>query len=147
MSTKSPDQLAESGVAPPISAEQTAQQPTTEEPIVEDPSGPQQGSSQTTVPEQVVEGPTEPSTSAPSARPAEGNTSVSRVMEQTEEQQPEVRAQPTFTDAETRGKALVIAEATDAGLAPRPKEEPKEDEVEEVLGRPQDKRQHVYVLS
>jgi len=82
--------------------------------------------------------------SAPSARPAEGNTSASRVTEQTEEQQPEVRAQPTFTDAEARGKALVIAEAADAGPAPRPKEEPKEDEVEEVLGHPQDKRQHVY---
>ena len=26
-----------------------------------------------------------------------------------------------------------------------PKGEPEEDEVEEVLGRPQDKRQHVYV--
>ena len=57
-------------------------------------------------------------------------------MEQTEEQQPEVRAQPTFTDAEARGKALVIAEATDAGPAPRPEDEPKEDEVEEVLGHP-----------
>ena len=57
-------------------------------------------------------------------------------MEQTEEQQPKVRAQPIFTDAETRGKALVIAEATDAELAPRPEEEPEEDEVEEVLGHP-----------
>ena len=47
-----------------------------------------------------------------------------------------MRAQPTFTDAEARGKALVIAEAADAGAAPRPKEEPKEDEVEEVLGHP-----------
>ena len=66
-------------------------------------------------------------------------------MEQTEEQQPKVRAQPIFTDVETHGKALVIAEAADAGPAPRPKGEPEEDEVEEVLGRPQDKRQHVYV--
>ena len=80
-----------------------------------------------------------------STRPAEGNTSASRVTEQTEEQQPEVRAQPTFIDAEAHRKALVIAEAADAGPAPRPKDEPKEDEVEEVLGRPQDKRQHVYV--
>ena len=39
----------------------------------------------------------------------------------------------------------MIAEAADAGPAPRPEEEPEEDEVEEVLGRPQDKRQHVYV--
>ena len=123
-------------MAPPISSEQTAQQPATEEAIAEDLSKPQQGSSQTTVPEQVVEGPTEPSMSAPSARPSEGNTSASRVMEQTEEQQPEVRAQPIFTDAETRGKALVIAEAADAGPAPRLEEEPKEEEVEEVLGHP-----------
>ena len=93
----------------------------------------------------MVEGPTKLSTSAQSARPAEGNTSVSRVTEQTEEQQPEVRAQITFTDAETRGKALVIAEAADARSTPRPEDEPKEDEVEEVLGHPQDKRQHVYV--
>ena len=41
--------------------------------------------------------------------------------------------------------ALVIAEVADARPAPRPKEEPEEDEVEEVLGHPQDKRQHVYV--
>ena len=61
-------------------------------------------------------------------------------MEQIEEQQPEVRAQPTFTNAKARGKALVIAEATDVGPAPRPEEEFKEDEVEEVLGHPQDKR-------
>ena len=39
----------------------------------------------------------------------------------------------------------MIAEAPDAGTAPRPEEEPEEDEVEEVLGHPQDKRQHVYV--
>ena len=39
----------------------------------------------------------------------------------------------------------MIAEAADAGPAPRPEEEPEEDEVEEVLGHPQDKRQHVYV--
>ena len=110
-----------------------------EEPIAKSPPEPQQTSGQTTVPEQVVEGLTEPSMSALSTRPAEGNTSASRVMEQTEEQQPEVRAQPIFTDAETCGKALVITEATDAGPAPRPKEEPKEDEVEEVLGHPQDK--------
>ena len=72
-------------MAPPISIEQTTQQPTTEEAIVEDPSGPQQASSQTTVPEQVVGGPAEPSTSALSAKPTEGNTSASRVTEQTEE--------------------------------------------------------------
>ena len=84
----------------------------------------------------MVEVPIEPGMSAPSTRPAEGNTSTSRVTEQTKEQQPEVRAQPIFTDAETRGKALVIAEAADVGPAPRLEEEPKEDKVEEVLGRP-----------
>ena len=66
------------------------------------------------------------------------------MTEQTEEQQPGVRAQPIFTDAETRGKTLVITEAADVGPALRPEEEPEEDEVEEVLGHPQDKRQHVY---
>ena len=132
-------------MAPPISTEQTTQQLTTEEAIVEDPSGPQQASSQTTVLEQVVEGPAEPGTSAPSAKPAEGNTSASRVTKQTEEQRPEVRVQPTFTDATARGKAMAITDATDAGPAPGPEEEPEEDEVEEVLGHPQDKRQYVYV--
>ena len=83
--------------------------------------------------------------SAPSAKLAKGNTSASRVIEQTEEQWPEVRAQTTFIDAAARGKAVVITDAADAGLAPGPEEEPKEDEVEEVLGHPQDKRQHVYV--
>ena len=38
----------------------------------------------------------------------------------------------------------MIVEATNFRLAPLPEEEAKEDEVEEVLGRPQDKRQHVY---
>ena len=39
----------------------------------------------------------------------------------------------------------MIAEAAKARPAPRSEEEPEEDKVEEVLGRPQDKRQHVYV--
>ena len=130
-------------MAPPISTKQTTLQPTTEEAILEDPSGPQQASSQTTVPERVVEGPAEPGTSAPNAKPAEGNTSALRVIEQTEEQRPEVRAHTSFTDAASRGKAVVITDATDAGPAPGLEEEPEEDEVEEVLGHPQDKRQHV----
>ena len=79
-------------MAPPISTEQTTQHPAIEEAIVEDPLGPQQASSQTTVPEQVVEGPAEPGTSVPSTKPAEGNTSASRVTELTEEQWLEVRA-------------------------------------------------------
>ena len=41
-----------------------------------------------------------------------------------------------FVDATARGKALVIAEAANSGLAPIPEEEPEEDKVEEVLGRP-----------
>ena len=128
-------------MAPPISSEQTTQQPVTEEAIAKDPSGPQQGSSQTTVPEQVVEGPTEPGISAPSTRPAEGNTSASRVIEQ----RLEVRAQTTFIDAAAYGKVVVITDAADARPAPGPEEGPKEDKVEEVLGHPQDKQQHVYV--
>ena len=95
-------------------------------------------SSQTTVPEQLVEGRAEPSTSAPSTNPAEGDTSDPW------EQQPEV-AQSTFADATTRGKAIVIAETANSRPAPLPEQEAEEDEVEEVLGRPQDKRQYVYV--
>ena len=78
--------------------------------------------------------------SALSAKPAEGNTSASRVTEQTEEQWPEVRAQTTLIDATARGKAVVITDAADVGPAPGLEEEPKEDEVVEVLGHPQDKR-------
>ena len=50
-----------------------------------------------------------------------------------------------FANAMARGKAIVIAEAANSGPAPQPEQEAEEDEVEEVLGRPQDKRQHVYV--
>ena len=48
-------------------------------------------------------------------------------------------------DAAARGKAIVITEATNSRPAPVPKEEAEEDEVEEVLGHPQDRQQHVYV--
>ena len=117
-----------------VLAERTAQQPAVEEPIEEIPSKPQQMSSQTIVPEQLVEKRAEPSTSAPSTNPTEGNTSAPRVLNQTEEQQPEV-AQSTFADAMARGKAIVIAETANSRPAPLPEEEAKEDEVEEVLGR------------
>jgi len=123
-------------VAPPISAERTAQQPTTEESIVEDPLRPQQANRQTTVTQQVVERIAEAGTSALSAKPAEGNTLASRVVEQTEEQRSEVRAHTMFIDAAARGKAVVIIDAADAGPAPGPEEEPEEDKVEEVLGHP-----------
>ena len=56
-----------------------------------------------------------------------------------------MRAHTTFTDGAAHGKVVVITDATNAGPTPGPEEEPKEDEVEEVLGHPQDKRQHVYV--
>ena len=39
----------------------------------------------------------------------------------------------------------MIVEAANSGPAPIPEEEAEEDEVEEVLGHPQDRRQHVYV--
>ena len=39
----------------------------------------------------------------------------------------------------------MIAEAANSGPTLIPKEEAEEDEVEEVLGHPQDKRQHVHV--
>ena len=66
-----------------------------------------------------------------------------RELDQAEEQQPEV-AQSTLADATARGKAIVVAETTNSRPAPLPEQEAEEDEVEEVLGRPQDK-QHVYV--
>jgi len=50
-------------------------------------------------------------------------------------------AQSTLADATARGKAVVVAETADS----RPAPPPIEDKVEEVLGCPQDKRQHVYV--
>ena len=56
-----------------------------------------------------------------------------------------MRVQSTFVDAAAHGKAIVIAETANSEPAPILEEEPEEDEVEEVLGRPQDKRQHVYV--
>ena len=61
-----------------------------------------------------------------------------------EEQQPEV-AQSTLADATARGKAMVVVESADSRPALPPEQEAKEEEVEEVLGRPQDRRQHVYV--
>ena len=123
-------------MAPPAISEKTAQQPAMEEPIVESLSEPQHTSSQTTVPEQGVEGRAEPSTSAPSTNPTEGNTSAPRVMEQTEEQWPKVRAQSMFVDAAAHGKAIVIAEAAYSRPAPIPIEEVEEDKVEVVLGCP-----------
>ena len=50
-----------------------------------------------------------------------------------------------LVDATARGKAIVIAETTNSRQAPLPKQEAEGDEVEEVLGYPQDKLQHVYV--
>ena len=132
-------------MAPPSLLEKTAQQPAIEEPIAESPPEPQQTSGQTTVPEQVVEGRAEPSTSAPSTSPMEGDTSAPGRMGQTKEQWPKSRAQNMLIDAAARGKAIVIAEAANSGPAPVPEEEAEENEVEEVLGHPQDRRQHVYV--
>ena len=63
--------------------------------------------------------------SAPSAKPAEGNTSTSRVTEQTKEQRPEVRVQSMFVDAAARGKAIVIAEAAKLDQHRDPKKSPK----------------------
>ena len=50
-----------------------------------------------------------------------------------------------LADATARGKAIVVVETTDSRPAPPPEQEAEEDEVEEILGRPKDKRQHVYV--
>ena len=54
-------------------------------------------------------------------------------------------AKSTLADATARGKAIVVVETMNSRPAPPPKQEAKEDEVEEILGHPQDKRQHVYV--
>ena len=67
-----------------------------------------------------------------------------REPDRAEEQQPEL-AQNTLVDATARGKAIVVAETTISGLAPPPEQEAEEDEVEEILGHPKDKQQHVYV--
>jgi len=67
-----------------------------------------------------------------------------REPDRAEEQQPEL-AQNTLADATARGKAIVVAETTISGPAPPPEQEAEEDEIEEILGRPKDKRQHVYV--
>ena len=104
----------------------------------ENPPAPQQTSDQMTVPEQLVEKRAEPSTSALSTNPAEGDTLAPRGSDQAKEQQSEV-AQSTLADAMARGKAIVVAETTNSRPAPPPEQEAKEDEVEEVLGRPQDK--------
>ena len=44
-----------------------------------------------------------------------------------------------LADATARGKAIVVVETADSRPAPPPEQEAKEDEVEEILGRPQDK--------
>jgi len=124
--------------------ERTAQQPDVEEPVEENPPEPQQTSGQTTVPEQLVKERAEPSTSAPSTTPAEEDTSAPRGPDQAKEQQSEV-AKSTLADATARGKAIVVAETMNSRPAPPPEQEAEEDEVEEILGHPQDKRQHVYV--
>ena len=43
------------------------------------------------------------------------------------------------------GKAIVVTETIDSRPAPPPEQEAEEDEIEEILGHPKDKRQHVYV--
>ena len=125
-------------MASPAMAERTAQQLALEELVEESPLEPQQTSGQTTVPEQLVEKRAEPSTSAPSTNPAEGDTSAPRGSDQAKEQQSEV-AQRTLANATARGKTIVIAETTNSRQAPLPEQEAEEDEVEEVLGHPQDK--------
>jgi len=115
-----------------------------EEPVVGTPPGPQQADDQTPVPERLVEKTAEQSTSAPSTNPAEADTMAPREPDLAEEQQPEV-AQSILADATARGKALVVVESADSRPAPPPEQEAEEEEVEEVLGRPQDRRQHVYV--
>ena len=100
------------------------------------PPGPQQADDQTPVPEQ--------NTSAPSTNPDEADATAPRELDLAEGQQPEA-ARNMVADATARGKALVVVESADPGPGPPPAQEAEEDEVEEILGRPQDRRQHVYV--
>jgi len=100
------------------------------------PPGPQQADDQTPVPEQ--------NTSAPSTNPDEADATAPRELDLAEGQQPEA-ARNMVADTTARGKALVVVESADPGPGPPPEQEAEEDEVEEVLGRPQDRRQHVYV--
>jgi len=100
------------------------------------PPGPQQADDQTPVPEQ--------NTSAPSTNPDEADATAPRELDLAEGQQPEA-ARNMVADATARGKALVVVESADPGPGPPPEQEAEEDEVEEILGRPQDRRQHVYV--
>ena len=92
-------------------------------------------SGQTIVPEQLVEKRAEPSISAPSTNPTEVDTLALREPDQAKERQPEL-AQSTLVDATARGKAIVVAETTDSRPAPPPKQEAKEDKVEEIMGLP-----------
>jgi len=107
-----------------------------EEPMAGTPPGPQQADDQTPVPEQ--------NTSAPSTNPDEADATAPRELDLAEGQQPEA-ARNMVADATARGKALVVVESADPGPGPPPEREAEEDEVEEILGRPQDRRQHVYV--
>ena len=100
------------------------------------PPGPQQADDQTPVPEQ--------NTSAPSTNPDEADATAPRELDLAEGQQPEA-ARNMVADATARGKALVVVESADPGPGPPPEQEAEEDEGEEILGRPQDRRQHVYV--
>ena len=76
--------------------------------------------------------------SAPSTNPAEAGTLAPTEPVQAEEQQPGL-AQSTLADAMARGKAMVVAVTADSRPAAPPEQEAEEDEVEEILGRPQDK--------
>jgi len=113
-----------------------------EKPVAGTPLEPQQVDNQTPVPKQGVEKMTEQNTSAPNTNPAEADTTAPRELNLAEEQQPEV-VQNMVADATARGKALV--ESANSRPVPPPEQEAEEDEMEEILGRPQDRRQHVYV--
>jgi hypothetical protein len=113
-----------------------------EKPVAGTPLEPQQVDNQTPVLEQGVEKTTEQNTSAPSTNPAEADTTTPRELNLAEEQQPEV-VQNMVADTTARGKALV--ESANSRPVPPSEQEAEEDEMEEILGRPQDRRQHVYV--
>ena len=44
-----------------------------------------------------------------------------------------------FADTTARGKALGVVESANSRPVPHPEQEAEEEEVEEVLGRPQDR--------
>ena len=157
-STENPDQLAGSGASPPTDAmeaheqavRQTAEQqtieeqpptqrPTIEEGVADEPTGDQQAAGRTTVLEEVGSEAAEHGTSAPSMSSVEGSGAAPMTTKQDKQQQSEVLPLAESSNAIAHGKAMLVPDAVEAGPAPGPEAELKEEEddvIEEVVGHP-----------